>query len=71
MPTQNDISGFEVQLIDKMYDYVRHANFSNYADEEVDASVYSEDEAEASLPNVLVRKINLYDNVNFLLWMPI
>ena len=32
-----NINGIEVQLFDKMYDYVRNADFSNYPDEEVDA----------------------------------
>jgi hypothetical protein len=36
MPTYIDINGFEVQLFDKMYNYVCNADFSNYADEEVD-----------------------------------
>ena len=67
MPTHIDINGFDVQLFDKMYDYVCCADFSNYADEEVDVSSYVESDAEASLPNVLVRKIYLYENVNFLL----
>lgn len=53
-----------------MYDYVRNLNFSNYPDEEVDASTLSEENAEASLPKVLVRRINLYENVDFLLVMP-
>jgi len=67
MPTHIDINGFEVQLFEKMYDYVRNAYFSNYADEEVDVS--TEYDAESMLPKVLVRKINLYENVNFLLGM--
>ena len=66
MPTQIDINGFEVQLFEKMYDYVCSADFSNYADEEVDASAFSKYDAESMLPNVLVRKIDLYRNVNFL-----
>jgi hypothetical protein len=70
MPIKIDIDGFEVQLFEKMYDYVRNSNFSNYPDEEVDVSAFSEDNAEVSLPKVLVRKINLYENVDFLLGMP-
>jgi hypothetical protein len=66
MQTHIDINGFEVKLFEKMYDYVYSADFSNYADEEVDASAFSEYDAESMLPNVLVRKINLYENVNFL-----
>jgi hypothetical protein len=66
MPTHIDINGFEVNLFEKMYDYVCNADFSNYADEEVDASAFSEYDAESMLPNVLVRIINLYENVNFL-----
>jgi len=65
--TKIDINGIEVQLFEKMYDYVRNANFSNYADEEVDALAFPEDSAEACLPKVLVRKINLYEDINFLL----
>ena len=61
------INGIEVQLFEKMYDYVRNADFSNYPDEEVDALAFPEDSAEACLPKVLVRQINLYENVNFLL----
>lgn len=65
--TQIDINGVDVQLFEKIYDYAsRNADFSNYADEEVDVSSFTEGDAETSLPNVLVRKINLYENVNFL-----
>jgi hypothetical protein len=65
--TQIDINGVEVQLFEKIIDYAsRNADFSNYADEEVDASAFSEFDAESMLPNVLVRQINLYENVNFL-----
>ena len=67
MTTKIDIDGIEVQLFEKMYDYVRNANFSNYADEEVEALVFPEDSSEACLPKVLVRKINLYEDINFLL----
>lgn len=67
MATKIDIDGSEVQLYEKMYDYVCNANFSNYADEEVDASAFAEGEAESLFPKVLVRKIQLYENVNFLL----
>jgi hypothetical protein len=70
MPTHIDINGFEVQLFEKMYDYVCNADFSNYADEEVDDSAFAEGDTGASLPKVLVRKINLYENVNFLIGMP-
>ena len=70
MPIKIDINGFEVQLFEKMYDYVRNSNFSNYPDEKVDASAFSENNAEVLLPKVLVRKINLYENVDFLLGMP-
>jgi hypothetical protein len=67
MTTQIDINGVEVQLFEKIYDYAsRNADFSDYADEEVDSSAFSEYDAELMLPNVLVRKINLYENVNFL-----
>jgi hypothetical protein len=62
-----DINGIEVQLFEKMFNYVSNANFSNYPDEEVDAIAFPEDSAEACLPKVLVRKINLYEDVNFLL----
>ena len=51
--TKIDINGIEVQLFEKMYDYVRNANFSNYADEEVDGLAFPEDSAEACLPKVL------------------
>ena len=47
MPTHIDINGFEVNLFEKMYDYVCNADFSNYADEEVDASAFSEYDAES------------------------
>jgi hypothetical protein len=70
MPTRIEINGFEVQLFEKMYDYVCNVDFSNYADEEVDVSSYEKGDAEASLPKVLVRKINLYEDVNFLIGMP-
>ena len=65
--TQIDIDGSEVQIYEKMYDYVCNANFFHYADEVVDASAYGEHDAESMLPKVLVRKINLYKDVNFLL----
>jgi hypothetical protein len=65
--TKIKINGIEVQLFEKMYDYVRNADFSNYPDEEVDALAFPEDSAEACLPKVLVRKINLYENINLLL----
>jgi hypothetical protein len=61
------INGIEVQLFEKMYDYVRNADFSNYPDEEVDALAFPEVSAEACLPKALVRKINLYENINVLL----
>ena len=70
MPTHIEINGFEVQIFEKMYDYVCNVDFSNYADEEVDISSYEIGDAEASLPKVLVRKINLYEDVNFLIGMP-
>jgi hypothetical protein len=65
-----NINGIEVHIFNKMYDYVCNADFSNYPDEEVDALAFQEDFAEACLPKVLVRKINLYENVNFLLGRP-
>jgi hypothetical protein len=37
----------------------------------VDVSSYDEVDVEASLPNVLVRKINLYEDINFLICMPL
>ena len=40
MPIIIDIDGSEVQIYEKMYDYVCNANFSHYADEVVDASAY-------------------------------
>jgi hypothetical protein len=67
MTNKIDINGIEVQLFEKMFDYVRNANFSNYADEEVDASALSENYTDACFPKVLVRRINLYEDVNFLL----
>ena len=67
MTTQIDIDGSEVHIYEKMYDYVCNANFSHYADEVVDASAYAEEDEESKLPKVLVRKINLYEDVNFLL----
>jgi hypothetical protein len=65
--TKIDINGIEVQLFVKMYDYVLNSDFLNYADEEVDALAFPEDSAEACLPKVHVRKINLYEDINFLL----
>jgi hypothetical protein len=66
MAIQIDINGIEVQIYEKMYDYVCNANFSHYADEDVDASAFEEDDSESMFPKVLVRKINLYEDVNFL-----
>jgi hypothetical protein len=68
--TKIDINGMEVHLFEKMFDYVRNANFSNYPDEEVDAIAFPEDSAEACFPKVLVRKINLYEDIEFLLGKP-
>src|SRR5674536_43128 len=59
--------GSEMCIRDRMYDYVCNANFSHYADEVVDASAYAEEDEESKLPKVLVRKINLYEDVTFLL----
>jgi hypothetical protein len=62
-----DINGIEVKLFEKMYNYVCNADFSNYPDEEVDATAFPEDSAEACPPKVLVRKINIYQDMNFLI----
>jgi hypothetical protein len=53
MPIIIDINGFEVQLFEKMYNYICNAYFSNYSDEEVDALAIAEDNSEACFPSVL------------------
>jgi hypothetical protein len=61
-----DINGFEVQIYESIYDYASHnASFSDYADEDVDASVFEEKDEESRLPKVLLRQIFLYEDLNF------
>jgi hypothetical protein len=62
MPTHIDINGFEVKLFEKMYNYVCSADFSNYADEEVDfVGAVNDNE----LPETIVIDGVEYTHVNF------
>jgi hypothetical protein len=66
MATNIDINGFEVQIYESIYDYAsRNASLSDFADEDVDESVFEEKDEESRFPKVLVRPIFLYEDLNF------
>ncbi|AAM03630.1 predicted protein [Methanosarcina acetivorans C2A] len=66
MSTQIEINGIVVQIYESVYDYAsRNASFSNYADEKVDVSYFSDKDEESKLPKVFVRPILLYKDLNF------
>jgi hypothetical protein len=66
MTTHIEIDGIVVQIYESVYDYAsRNASFSDYADEDVDASAFEEEDEESKLPKVLVRQIFLYKDLNF------
>lgn len=66
MTNQIEINGFFVQLYESVYDYASlNANFSDYPDEKVDVSSFSDNEKKSKLPKVFVRTILLYKDLNF------
>lgn len=67
MTTKIEIDGIDVQIYESPSDYdSRNANFSNYVDEDVDASAFEGEDEESKPPQVLVRPIFLYKDLNFL-----
>jgi hypothetical protein len=66
MPTHIEINGIVVQVYESVYDYAsRKASFSDYADEKMDMSYFSDKDEKSKLPNVIVRPILLYKDLNF------
>jgi len=63
--TRVEIEGIVVHVYESIYDYAsQNAGFSNYPDEMMDVSRFSEKE-ESKLPKVLIRQIFLYKDLNF------
>lgn len=61
-----EINGIVVQVYESVYEYAsRNASFSDYADEKVDVSYFSDKDEESKLPKVFVRPILLYKDLNF------
>jgi hypothetical protein len=66
MTTKIEIDGIVVQVYESVYEYAsRNANFSDYADEKVDVSYFSDRDKEPNFPKVFVRSILLYKDLNF------
>jgi hypothetical protein len=66
MTTHIEIDGIVVQVYESVYEYAsRNASFSDYADEKVDVSYFSDKDEEAKLPKVFIRPILLYKDLNF------
>ena len=66
MTTHIEIDGNVVQLYESVYEYAsRNASFSDYADEKVNVSYFSDKDKESKLPKVFVRSILLYKDLNF------
>lgn len=66
MTTHIEINGIVVQVYKSVCDYAsRNASFSDYADEKVDVSYFSDKDEESKLPKVFVRPILLYKDLNF------
>jgi hypothetical protein len=66
MTTHIEIDGNVVQLYESVYEYAsRNASFSDYADEKVNVSYFSDKDKESKLSKVFVRSILLYKNLNF------
>lgn len=64
--TYLEVNGIAVQVYESVYEYAsRNANFSDYADEKVKVSYFSDKDEESELPYVLVRPILLYKDLNF------
>ncbi len=66
MTTHIEIDGIVVQLYESVYEYAsRKASFSDYSDEKVDVSYFSDKDKEPRLPKAFVRPILLYKDLNF------
>jgi hypothetical protein len=66
MTTRIEIDGIVVQVYESVYEYAsRNASFSDYADEKVDVSYFSDKGEESKLPKVFIRPILLYKDLNF------
>lgn len=66
MTTHIEINGIVVQVYESVYDYAfRNASFSNYAGEKVDVSYFLDKDEKLKLPNVIIRPISLYKDLNF------
>lgn len=61
-----EINGMIAHVYESVYEYAsRNANFSNYADENVDVSHFSDKGTESKFPKVLIRPVLLYKDLNF------
>lgn len=66
MSTNIEINGIVVQVYESVFEYAsRNASFSDYEDENVDVSYFSEENRVSMLPKVFVRPILLYKDLNF------
>lgn len=66
MSTHIEINGIVVQVYESVCEYAsQNASFSDYADEKVDMSYFSDKDKESKLPRVFVRPILLYKDLNF------
>jgi len=66
MSTHIEINGIVVQVYESVFEYAsRNASFSDYEDEKVDVSYFSEVNRVSMLPKVFVRPILLYKDLNF------
>lgn len=66
MSTHIEINGIVVQVYESVFEYTsRNASFSDYEDEKVDVSYFSEENRASMLPKVFVRPILLYKDLNF------
>lgn len=61
-----EINGMIAHVYESVYEYAsRNANFSNYVDEKVDLSHFSDKGTESKFPKVLIRPVLLYKDLNF------
>ncbi len=66
MSTHIEINGIVVQVYESVCEYAsQNASFSDYADEKVDMSYFSDKDKESKLPRVFVLPILLYKDLNF------
>lgn len=66
MSTRIEINGIVVQVYESVFEYTsRNASFSDYADEKVDVSCFSDKVQESKFQRVFVRPILLYKDLNF------